>query len=98
MASKKVLPIDITGEVVNIASEESNVLLRRLVKLLESQATVDSSNRQRIAVETMPTTAVTISSGTVSAITTQPVDQRFEMIDRARMAYAIGIRNNLMFS
>ena len=35
--------------------------IRRLVKLLESSATVDSSNRQRVAVETIAGTTLELS-------------------------------------
>jgi hypothetical protein len=60
MSSSDVLQIYLD---VESYEESNNALLRRMVKLLESQATVDSANRQRIAVETMPTTTVT---GTVN--------------------------------
>lgn len=43
--------------------ESLHALLRRMNKLLESNAIVDSQQRQRIAVEAMPTTTVT---GTVT--------------------------------
>ena len=43
------------------------VLLRRMVKLMESQATVDASNRQRVAVEAMP--SITVSSAPTTAVT-----------------------------
>lgn len=41
---------------------ESVQLLRQMVSLLESQGNVDSSNRQRVAVEAIPTTTVTIAT------------------------------------
>ena len=46
-------------------------LLRRMNKLLESNAVVDANHRQRVAVETMPTVAVTMAGGmgAASAVT-----------------------------
>lgn len=38
-------------------------LQRRQIKILESLGTVDASNRQRVAVEAMPSTAVTNTAG-----------------------------------
>lgn len=100
-------------------------LFQRLTKLLESNATVDSSNRQRVAVETMPTTTVTIATSGGANVTgigypatantvggnpytltaSQPmqliateIDQRWEIINNARNAYANGIRSKLMFN
>lgn len=84
-----------------VATDESVLLLRRLVKIMESNATVDASNRQRVVIETMPTTTVT-GTVTVGSITSlgqfAGVDARFLLIDTARNAYANGIRNNLNFS
>lgn len=39
------------GQIYNKTGEDSNTLLRRLVKLLESQAVVDSANRQKITID-----------------------------------------------
>jgi hypothetical protein len=89
-------------------SEEA-MLLRRLVDILESNATVDSSNRQKIAVEVMPsitvssapTTAVSGSlttAGTVSSVgQLAGVDSRYQIIDWARAAYNT-IRSNIIFN
>jgi len=49
--------------------ESLHALLRRMNKLLESNAVVDSSLRQRIAVEVMPTTAVTLAAAPTTAVT-----------------------------
>ncbi len=53
------------------ATDDSIVYLRRIVKLMESQATVDSGNRQRITIDSLgPGTAITTTvpvSGTVTA-------------------------------
>ena len=42
---------DTTNTQINPATDDSLVYLRRMVKLMESQAAVDSANRQRIAVD-----------------------------------------------
>jgi hypothetical protein len=49
--------------------ESLHTLLRRMNKLLESNAVVDSSLRQRVAVEAMPTVAVTLASAPTTAVT-----------------------------
>lgn len=92
---------DNTGSVINPATDEGVMLLRRLVKLLESNATVDYANRQKIIVEGMPTTNVTLTSNAVSVgniVSNGGVDPRYEFIDMARIAYGTNIRNNLIFS
>lgn len=43
--------------------ESLNAFLRRLVSLLESNAVVDSSGRQRIVIDTIATAAVTNTAG-----------------------------------
>ena len=111
---------DTTSTQINPATEDSLILLRRMVKLMESQAAVDSSNRQRVTLDALgPSTPITTTvpvSGTVtvSSITAGTVtvanaslattvstlagqnDQMFQ--DGARAAYALGIRQNLVFS
>ena len=63
---------DANGVVVTPASEESIVLLRRIVKLLESQSATDIGNRQRVTIDAI-TGALTLATittvGTVSAVT-----------------------------
>lgn len=62
---------DATETRVNPATDDALVYLRRMVKLMESQAAVDSGNRQRITLDSLGTgTAVTTTvpvSGTVTA-------------------------------
>lgn len=99
---------DISGTQVNPATDDALVYLRRMVKIMESQATVDSANRQRITIDSLGTgTAVTTTipvSGTVTATvanaTVASIDgygrQMFQ--DVARNAYANGIRANMVFS
>lgn len=60
------------GQIVNPATEESIILLRRMVKLLESQNATDIANRQRITIDAI-TGALTLANittvATVSAVT-----------------------------
>ena len=104
---------DTTGTSINPATDDAIVYLRRMVKLMESQAAVDSANRQRITIDSLGTgTAVTTTipvSGTVTAslsaganaigsITAIDGQGRQMFQDYARTAYATGIRQNLIFS
>ena len=98
---------DTTDTQINPATDESLLYLRRMVKLMESQAVVDGQNRQRVTVEIMPTTTVTgtlaISTvTTVGAVTSLSqiagVDSRWQIIDWSRQAYNSGIRGNLINS
>ena len=62
---------DTTATQINPATEDSLVLLRRIAKIMESQASADSANRQRITIDSLGTsTAITNTipvSGTVTA-------------------------------
>lgn len=91
-------PVTISSDQIGqnqLASEEANILLRRIVKLLESNAVVDSANRQKVAIE--GTSTVTTVS-TVSNITAVAgLDQR-QFIDISRNTYANCIRSKLNFS
>ena len=96
--------------VVNPASEESVVLLRRIAKLLESQAAVDPQQRQRVVVDAGITIAASQTIGTVTTVTTVGTvtsvtnlaavngwnQQMFS--DPARTSYNTGIRSQLTFS
>lgn len=88
---------DASGVTINPAQDETVILLRRLVQIAQTLGVTDSAQRQRVAVETMPTTAVTISSGTVTTVNQfAGVDVRYQMVDWARTAYNTGIRANLI--
>lgn len=83
-----------------LATEDSLILLRRIVKLLESNAVVDTNMRQRIVVDSG---AITVSgSVTVATITSlnqlAGVDSRWQIIDWSKQAYNSGIRGNLTFT
>lgn len=81
-----------------LATDESIVLLRRLVKLAESNAVVDGGNRQRIIVDNIAAGTITNIAGTVANLATiASVDHR-QFIDMSRVAYANCIRSKLDFS
>ena len=107
------------GTVINPIEDETVFLLRKMVKLLESNGTVDYANRQRVVLDSLPGAAVsanipisgsvTIASGSVTATMTSTtltgisglfygMDPRCQYIDAARLTYAAGIRNNLIYS
>lgn len=101
------------GTAINPGTEESNILLRRIVKLLEQQAAVDAQQRQRITLDaitagvTLPTVTAVTGVGTVASVTgvttvgnintLAGLDQRL-YTDWARAAYNTGIRRNLTFT
>ncbi|NTV44107.1 MAG: hypothetical protein HGA67_00220 [Candidatus Yonathbacteria bacterium] len=93
---------DALGARMTPAQDDTVIMLRRMVKLMESQAVVDNQMRQRVVVDSGSlTTAGTISTvTTVSAVTTlnqiAGVDARWQIIDWSRQAYNSGIRSNLI--
>ena len=83
-------------------------LIERMVKNAESLGMVDSSQRQRVAVDTFGST---LNLGTLTTLTTvtNPVpvgdvatlaglSPKWNFIDTARIAYNTGIRNGLVWS
>jgi hypothetical protein len=78
-----------------LATDESLILLRRIVKLLESNAVVDSANRQKVIVEGSANINGTIAVGNISTMAGYGQQQ---YIDIARNAYANGIRSKLDFT
>lgn len=96
--------LNASGTTINPTTEETVFLLRRMVKLLESNATVDSQNRMRIAIDSSVALTANPASGTITTVTTlnnlaliAGIDPRFQFIDNARIAFATGIRNNLTY-
>ena len=76
------------------STDDSVVLLRRLIQLLTPIATQDQSQRQRIAVDTMPT----ISVGTLTNLAAYSgIPSSAPIIDQARNTFANGIRQNLTY-
>jgi len=84
------------------ASDESTILLRRLVQMLAPIAIQDVNQRQRVTIDAI-TGGLTLSTmntlNTVSNIAALGnVDPKYQIIDAARNAFANGIRQNLTFS
>ena len=52
---------DSNSNTVNPASDDAVVLLRRMVKIMESQATVDAANRQRVAISEVYGTGASVA-------------------------------------
>lgn len=69
--------------------------LKRISKNMESLQVVDANQRQRVAVEAVPTVANVTTIGTVNSFAS--VDARWPMVDWARTA-ADSIRTKLTFS
>lgn len=85
----------------DLANDDTIILLRRIVKLLESSGNVDAGTRQRIALDAIATglTLGTITTvGTVSNISAIAGQGVGMYVDTSRTAYNTGIRANLIFS
>lgn len=90
---------------IDPAQDDSIILLRRIVKIMESQATVDVANRQRITLDalgaigaTMPVSGTVTATVSSAAITTLAGQNQQMYQDVARNTFANGIRNNLIWS
>jgi hypothetical protein len=95
---------------INPVQDDTVILLRRMVKIMESQATVDAANRQRITIDAMgalTSMPVTIGAGAAAigsvvfgaTASVNIAGQNQQMYqDPARNAFANGIRQNLIFS
>lgn len=110
------LALDTTVSAVSaevVVLQEQNELLRRLVKLMESQATIDGQQRQRITVDAL-TAGLTLNTvnnlGTVTTVTGVTtvstattvnqfagVDLRWQWMENARIAYNTGVRSKLTY-
>ena len=66
MSDSDDLQIFIEGDFIRSDVSDSVILLRRIAQLLSPIATQDSSQRQRVAVETMPT--VTVAQATAASL------------------------------
>lgn len=106
-------PNDSAGPVVRTAAgsvDDQIILLRRIVKLLESTAAADNAQRQRFTLDTitagvtLPTVTTVTGVTTVTTVSTVTnlsqlagYDQRL-YVDWARTAYNTGIRSALTFT
>ena len=104
---------DSAGNLIDPVDDAQFVLLRRIVKLMESQAAVDPQQRQRITIDAATVSAaVTVAqataaslnatvTGTLTAVTNLAGlfswNQQI-LSDPARTAYNTGIRSQLTFS
>jgi hypothetical protein len=80
------------------STDESIVLLRRLVQLLTPVGVQDIAQRQRVVVEGIAGSAVVTTVGTVNNMNALAgVDARFPIIDQARNTFANAIRQNLTY-
>lgn len=93
------------GGIANPAEDESIILLRRIVKLLESNANVDSGGRQRVAIDASPNTlAVSVNNAPNVALNAASNIIGYIMFGPssepilAKNAYENGIRSKLTFS
>jgi hypothetical protein len=94
--------------------QEQNILLRRLLKISDSLATVDTAQRQRVTLDVLPSNIAT-NLGRIALLDSSwgiwvhsmfgnsfschsAIPDVYRTIDTARMAYATGIRSNLNFS
>lgn len=95
------VPVTVSSDQIGnnqLATDEALILLRRMVKLLESNAVVDSANRQRVSIDTSPAQlTATINGFSVTIPSIANMDHK-QFIDVARNAYANGIRSKLNFS
>lgn len=106
-------PAAITGYATSAKQDTTNdtiVLLRRIVKLLESNAVVDANMRQKINIEagTLPTVSTVSTVSTVTTVSTVStvsnatalggVDARWLIMETARNSYANSIRSKLSFT
>lgn len=77
------------------STDDSVILLRRLIQLLAPIATQDISQRQRVNVDAI-SSGLTLSNVT-SLGTLANVDARYIQMDTARNVFANGIRQNLTY-
>lgn len=81
------------------ASDESLILLRRMLKIMESLTVVDANQRQRVTIDSITgslTLATVTTVGNISLIA--GVDPRMQFVDLARNTYSNGIRSKLEFN
>lgn len=78
--------------------DDEVILLRRLLKLLESQAATDTAQRQRITLDAITSGLTLTTVTTVSNAATLAGYNQQLFADWARTAYNTGIRSGLTFS
>lgn len=93
---------------INPSTDETVILLRRLIQVVNPLATQDTNQRQRVTLDASNVTlSTTVGSGTITTVTNLTglgggsgfsVDSRYHFIDQSRIAYATNIRANLKFT
>jgi hypothetical protein len=79
------------------STDESVVLLRRLIQLLTPIATQDVQQRQRVVVESLSNGALSTVTNVGNLQTYSNIPSYFPIIDQARNTFANGIRQNLTY-
>ena len=98
IANTSNLAIYYDDSTTSASTDESIVLLRRLVQLLTPVGVQDIAQRQRVVVEGIAGSAVVTTVGTVNNMNALAgVDARFLIIDQARNTFANAIRQNLTY-
>jgi hypothetical protein len=90
---KEVNLLDENGQVINPAEDESVILLRRLLFMVQSLGSRDAAGTLRVNIanqDIFPTIQNTVQYGGVAA--------NQQIADWARTAYNTGIRSNIIFS
>jgi len=82
---------------MNPSTDESVVLLRRLIQLLTPIAVQDTQQRQRVVVDTVATGNLNSVSQLNNLSSLNGVDTKFYLIDQARNTFSNGIRQNLTY-
>ena len=81
----------------NLATDDTVILLRRIVKLMEASANVDAGNRQRVTVDSITGGSFLSTVSSVTNVAAMAgLDQR-QFHDMARTAYNTGVRAQLNF-
>lgn len=94
--------VDVSDPQAVVANRSDDLLrmMSRIVKLLESNAVVDAAQRQRVAVEALPTLAAVTTVSTVTSMTNAVSIagmDREQYINIAKNTYANSIRSKLEF-
>jgi hypothetical protein len=90
--------LNASGTTINPATDETILLLRRMVQLLTPIATQDVQQRQRVVVESLSNGAINTVTNVGNLQSYSNIPSYFPIIDQARNTFANGIRQNLNFS
>jgi len=79
------------------STDDSVVLLRRLIQLLTPIGVQDAQQRQRVVIDNIAQSSLGTVQTVNSIASYNNVDARFPIIDQARNTFANGIRQNLTY-